>query len=132
MDTNALMVTFSSKSRHHEVWQAFLAGKYELAVTTPILLEYTEVMGRYFKKSTVDLFVELVAEAPNCFPTEVLYRWNLIQEDPDDDKFVDAAVAARVRFVVSNDKHFAVLKTIDFPSVEVITLDEFLEEVRAL
>ena len=48
------------------------------------------------------------------------------------DKFVDCAITANVKFVVTNDKHFKVLKKIDFPYVEVISATEFLEELDNL
>ena len=53
------------------------------------------------------------------------YNWNLIPADPDDNKFVDAAVSGNVDYLVTNDKHFKVLKSIEFPPVNVITLEEF-------
>lgn len=53
------------------------------------------------------------------------YKWLLIEKDPDDNKFVDCAIAGDLKFIVSNDKHFKILKEIKFPTVEVITSDEF-------
>jgi predicted nucleic acid-binding protein len=44
--------------------------------------------------------------------TEIYFRWNLIQADSDDNKFVDCAISARVRFIVTNDNHFKELKNI--------------------
>lgn len=53
------------------------------------------------------------------------YRWNLIKADPDDNKFADCAIAGRADSLVTNDKHFKVLKDIDFPRVTVVTPEEF-------
>jgi len=39
---------------------------------------------------------------------------------------------ANKRFVVSNDKHFRILKEIEFPSIEVISSDQFLEVLNGL
>ena len=58
------------------------------------------------------------------------FYWNLIVADPDDDKFVDCAIAGNADFIVSNDKHFNALKKIDFPKVKVITSDEFLAVLK--
>jgi uncharacterized protein len=68
----------------------------------------------------------MIINLPNAIPTEPYFRFNLIQNDPDDNKFVDCAITANVQFVVSNDKHFNILKTIDFPKVDVIKIDDFL------
>ncbi|MDE6753839.1 MAG: PIN domain-containing protein [Muribaculaceae bacterium] len=57
------------------------------------------------------------------------YKFDLIKVDPDDNKFVDCAVAGGARYIVSDDHHFEILKTIDFPKVEVITLEEMMKEI---
>lgn len=48
--------------------------------------------------------------------------------DPDDNKFVDCAICGGAELIVSNDKHFDVLKAIDFPYVKVMRLQEFCEK----
>jgi len=50
----------------------------------------------------------------------------LIEVDPDDNKFVDCAIAANALFIVTNDHHFDVLQTIPFPTVSIIRIDDFL------
>ncbi len=62
---------------------------------------------------------------PNVTLITPFYRWLLIPDDPDDNKFVDGAVAANVDYVVTNDEHFRVLQDIAFPPVQAITLQEF-------
>lgn len=57
------------------------------------------------------------------------FRFGLNEADPDDNKFVDCAIAANAKYIVSQDRHFDVLKTIPFPKVDVVTIDEFLTEI---
>ena len=54
------------------------------------------------------------------------FRLQLIEADHDDDKFVDCAFAANATYIVSDDKHYDVLKGIDFPKLLVLKLKEFL------
>lgn len=42
-----------------------------------------------------------------------------------DRKFVDCAFAGNVDFLVTNDKHFNSLKNLDFPKINVLTIQEF-------
>lgn len=56
----------------------------------------------------------------------------LIDKDKDDNKFVDCAVAAQAIFIVSNDKHYDVLKTIPFPKVDVVNIMEFLRYLKSI
>jgi predicted nucleic acid-binding protein len=69
--------------------------------------------------------VDAILNASHAEPITVYYKWNLITADPDDNKFVDCAVSANVDFIVTNDKHFNVLKNIDFPQINVIDIDAF-------
>lgn len=48
-----------------------------------------------------------------------------LQKNPDDNKFVDCAVASNADYIISHDKDFAILKTIPFPKVKVISSEEF-------
>ncbi len=101
--------------------------KFQIVVTTDILLEYQEVIGEAMGQEVVDDLLAFLNHASNVFQIEKYYYWNLIIADPDDDKFVDAAVAGNVDYIVTNDRHFRVLQNIAFPKVNTITADEFLE-----
>jgi predicted nucleic acid-binding protein len=50
---------------------------------------------------------------------------NLITADADDNKFSDCAFAGNVHFLVTDDKHFNQLRSIPFPAINVISLEEF-------
>lgn len=54
-----------------------------------------------------------------------LHEGRYIRKDPDDNKFVDCAFAANAAFIVSNDHHFDVLESIDFPKILVLRLQQF-------
>ena len=58
------------------------------------------------------------------------YHFNLIQVDPDDNKFVDCAIQANARFIVTNDHHYDILRQIEFPRVDIITLAAFLRFIQ--
>ena len=62
---------------------------------------------------------------PNVKYVNVFFHWNLIEADPDDNKFVDCAISANANYIVTEDKHFNVLKFIDFPKVNVINIEYF-------
>jgi predicted nucleic acid-binding protein len=51
----------------------------------------------------------------------------LINADPDDNKYTDCAIAGSANFIVSDDKHFLVLKAIPFPKITVLSIDEFIQ-----
>lgn len=47
----------------------------------------------------------------------------------DDNKFVDGAIAGNAQFIVTDDKHYNVLKDIPFPLVKVIKTEAFRDMV---
>lgn len=57
---------------------------------------------------------------------EFHFRFHLIKSDEDDNKFVDCAIAANARYIVTEDHHFDVLKSIEFPVVDIIRIDKFV------
>lgn len=71
--------------------------------------------------------MEIFIESTDVIFQKVFYNWNAISIDPDDNKFFDVAVAADVDFLVTNDKHFDIVKSIDFPKVKIINSNEFLK-----
>jgi predicted nucleic acid-binding protein len=58
-------------------------------------------------------------------PVVPYFKWNLIVADPDDNKFVDCALNAGAYYIVTNDKHFNILKQMNFPYVKTVGIDEF-------
>jgi predicted nucleic acid-binding protein len=55
---------------------------------------------------------------------KVYFRWDLIS-DHDDNKFVDCYIAAGAHYLISHDRHFNVLKSVNFPKVNVVRIEEF-------
>jgi uncharacterized protein len=127
IDTNILVASLSSKSKYHWIIQALREGKFELYVTEEIYLEYEEILKQKYNVIVANAFLNSLKELSNVIQTDIFYKWLLIQSDPDDDKFVDCAVAGNVDFLMTNDRHYNILKTIGFPPINVISLEEFEE-----
>ena len=130
LDTNVLFVSVSEFSPYYPIYRALKNREYELVVTTDVMLEYHEVIGDEMSQDVADDLIAFLSHASNVHKISKYYYWRLITADPDDDKFVDAAVAGNVDFIVSDDRHFRVLKKIVFPKVKVISTDEFLKMVE--
>ena len=127
LDTNVLLVSLSRKSRYHKIYDSFAKEKFEICVNDEILFEYEEILKKYFDDEVTENFLELIETAPNVIWINQYYKWNLISSDPDDNKFVDCAIACGAQFLVSNDKHFNILKEIEFPKIDVIKAEDFLK-----
>ena len=129
LDTNCLLQMISRQSPYFAVWKAFDEGKYLLCVSNEIINEYQEIIAQLTNQFVAENVIEFILNSPFCLRFDPQYRFNLIQEDPDDNKFVDCAIIANADYIVSDDKHFNKLKHIPFPRVEVKRLDDFHQEL---
>jgi putative PIN family toxin of toxin-antitoxin system len=129
IDTNSLLQCISRRSRYHDLWLSLLDGRNELCVSTEILEEYAEILERYTSPEFAESALGVITNNPFTVFVNPFYRFKLIEADPDDNKFVDCAVASNAKFVVTEDSHFDILKRIDFPKIEVIGLDDIIKQI---
>jgi len=133
LDTNCLLPITIPGSFGYEIWKGFRAGKFTICFSTEILLEYEEILMRISgNKEYTEAVITAIVKARNAERVVPSYRFNLIHADPDDNKFVDCAIAAGATFIVSNDKHFLELGNYGFPKVGLCSLSDFLNVVRSL
>lgn len=126
LDTNCLIAALSRHSEYYPVWSDFQAGKYILCVSNEILEEYQEIIKQKTSAVVARNVVDLLLKSHNVMFVTPHFKFELITADHDDDKFVDCAFAANATYIVSDDKHYDVLKEISFPKLLVLKLKEFL------
>ncbi|MET7256171.1 putative toxin-antitoxin system toxin component, PIN family [Dyadobacter jiangsuensis] len=127
LDTNVLLVSLPTHSKYHPIFQALLRKEYDLFISNETLMEYEEQIGRRLGIERTELQLIELLNLSNVYRVIPYYFWQLIEQDADDNKFIDCAVSAGADYLVSNDRHFDVLASIDFPKVEVIRAETFLE-----
>lgn len=132
LDTNCLIMAISAQNQYYKVWQDFLDGKYTLCVTNSIIEEYSEVIARNISPLISEFIIAAILNRKNVKRLDPSFEFHLIVADPDDDKFVDCAVAGNAKYIVSQDHHFNALKQVDFPKVDVITIQQFLRELEQI
>jgi putative PIN family toxin of toxin-antitoxin system len=125
LDTNVFLVSVLPRHKYWWVFQAILDREYDLLVSTDILTEYLEQCALRYGLKITEERLDFLLDLPNVELITPSFHWRLIHIDPDDDKFVDCAVAGNSDFIVTNDGHFNVLQDIPFPKVETLRIDEF-------
>lgn len=126
LDTNCLLISLSKRGDYYKVWKDFFAEKYTLCYTNEILIEYEEILTLKMGAVIAQNIIKAIITRKNTIKLDAHFRFNLIQLDVDDNKFVDCAIAANASYIVSQDHHFDILKNIDFPKVELIDIDTFV------
>ena len=126
LDTNCLLMSLSRRSRYYPVWRNLVDGKYTLCFTNEILAEYEEILTQKIGPEIASNVIKALLDLPNTKMVQVYYHLHLITADPDDDKFVDCAFKANAKYIVTQDRHYDVLRHTPFPRIYVIDIDEFL------
>lgn len=130
LDTNCLLQILPTRSPFHQMWNDILSGGVSLCVNSEILYEYEEILSQKTTAEIAHNVVEAIARLASTVFQESYIHFALIEQDVDDNKFVDCAIVTGARYVVTNDSHFDILKQIPWPKVDVITLNDFMKEMN--
>jgi uncharacterized protein len=126
LDTNVLLNTFLPNSANFWIWEALLNEELTLCVTSDILLEYEEIVQRFYGSTQLaDYVIDAILALPNLIVKNNTFFWRLIPNDEEDEKFADCYVAANAFCIITKDKHFRVLKENKFPPFKIFTPQEF-------
>ena len=124
LDTN-IFISAVLGGRLGVIIDEWKAGKFTLIITNAIAHEYLDVIKRpKFKIPQVEIVAAtdyLLQSAEFVTPQEQI---EIVVADLTDNKFLEAAVAGKVNFIVSGDNHLLELKP--FREIPIITAREFI------
>jgi len=124
LDTN-IFISAVLGGRLGVIIDEWKAGKFTLIITDAIAREYLDVINRSkFKIPQNEIIAAtdyLLRAAEFVTPQEEIH---IIVADLTDNKFLEAAVAGKVNFIVSGDNHLLELKS--FQEISIITAREFI------
>jgi putative PIN family toxin of toxin-antitoxin system len=127
IDTN-VMVSAYLGGRLETIIVAWIEGKFVLTVSNQIVNEYITVLSRpKFKiaRAELDDFAALIlSKAEFVVPGESI---RVVEADPSDNKFLEAAVTGQADYIISGDKHLRDLK--EFRGIAILTPSAFLEQL---
>ncbi|GAB5519996.1 MAG: hypothetical protein RhofKO_22470 [Rhodothermales bacterium] len=101
LDTNVLLVSVSPRSPYHWLYRALRNRRYNLVVTSAVLLEYEEIIGQHMGKAVAEDVLDALTRLTNVTQVHRYYHWELIEADYDDNKFVDCAIAGHADALVT-------------------------------
>lgn len=134
LDTNILVAAFrSTRGAANLLLGKLDDSRWQVNVSTPLLLEYEDVLKRsemkdFISESDVDTFLDgfgTIAENH-----EIFYLWRLLSKDANDAFILELAVRVQADFIVTyNKKDFPAAADFD---IQLITPKEFLQFVGDL
>ena len=134
VDTNIIFSGIFFRGLPGKILESVLTGIHQIILSEEIVSEYRQVIIRYSKKKKVSDFSAplekidiLIAESLLIDARDVITP---PCADPDDVKFLQAAMAAKAKYLVSGDKHL--LDVGEYPGGLVLKAQEFCRHVNLL
>ena len=126
IDTNIFVSSFFGGNpwRIIDLWKK---GKIILCLSKDILDEYTDVLQRIGLggEGEIGELLSLFAKGFNIVFTTRTPKIRAVKDDPDDDKFIECAVALKAEAIVTGDK---ALKTMgEYMGIKILTPQQFLK-----
>ncbi len=106
LDTNVLLQARAAGHEYHPILQAWLNQRFSLAVSAETMLEYEEVITERAGASRWAILEKLFLISSNVLRVDPTFRFHLVSNDVDDNKFTDCAVVASADYLVTDDHHF--------------------------
>jgi putative PIN family toxin of toxin-antitoxin system len=132
LDTNVLISSVISTGVPHEIVVKGFSSEYQIVVSVATLTEFRGTLLKYPEKfqmdeediqkevETIRYFAEFVD------PDEEI---TAVDDDPDEDKFLEAAVAGNIDYIVSGDRHLLDLDS--FQGIDTVEPRAFYERLTA-
>ncbi len=127
IDTNVFVSSFfgGNPRRVIELWKT---GKVTLCLSRDIVDEYIEVLARLGleREQEIKELLSLFAQGFHCIFAGRTPKIRAVREDPDDDKFIECAVALKAECIISGDKAFLTVK--NYMGLEILNPRKFLDD----
>ena len=127
VDTNVFISGIFFSGPPYEILRAWKNNKIQIVVSPEILEEYyrvSEELNSKFNQINIEEFIELLTIEAELISTPITSV--KICDDPDDDKFIACAIAAKVKTIVSGDKHL--LQVAGYNKIEILKPRLFFEK----
>ncbi len=129
IDTNVFVSSFFGGNpwKIIDLWKK---EKITLCLSHAVLDEYIDVLGRIGMKDEAELeeLLALFSKGFNILFTTKTPKIKIVENDPDDDKFIECAVALKADTVISGDR--AVLAIKEYMGIKILTPQQFLGKYK--
>ena len=130
LDTNVLISGVIATGVPHRVLVAGYSDDYQIVASVETLDEFRATLRKYPDRFNMDDdAIQREVETVRYFAEFVDPEADIsaVDADPDDDKFLEAAVSGDVNYLVSGDQHLLDLNS--FRTVDIVTPRQFFERI---
>ena len=125
IDTNVFVSSFFG-GNPRKVVDLWKQGKLTLCLSKEIISEYTAVLNRIGLENQKELkeILALFARGLHSVFAGKTPLLKIVNDDPDDDKFIECAVALKAHYIISGDK--ALKEVSEYMGIKILNPKEFL------
>ncbi len=127
VDTNVFISSFfgGNPRKIIDLWKS---GQITLCLSRPIIDEYVDVLRRMGLQNERELeeLLGLFAHGFHVLFTAKTPKVNVVENNADDDKFIECAVALHSKYIISGDK--ALRKIQDYMGIKIQSPKQFFDE----
>lgn len=126
LDTNVFISGIFFGGPPSQILQSWRQSKTRIVLTEQILTEYQRI-GEELSAKYPSVNIKQIIELFTVFGEFVEARGisETICDDPDDNKFIECAIASQIKLIVSGDKHL--LNISGYKNIEVLKPREFVD-----
>jgi uncharacterized protein len=127
VDTNIFVSSFfgGNPKKIIDFWKE---GEITLCLSRAIFDEYIDVLARLGLKDEKEFeeLLSLFSQSYNILFTKKTPKIKIVKNDPDDDKFIECAVALKAEIVITGDREVLAVK--EYKGIRILTPRSFLDE----
>jgi len=120
LDTNTLISAIVwDGSISEKMLTEFIKNKTKIYISLQILAEFQKILKREFKyddEQILNITGQVLAFSILIEPT---IKLNVVEDDPDDNMFIECALTAKAKYIITMDEHL--LKIEEYENIKIIT-----------
>jgi len=129
VDTNVFISSFfgGNPRKIIDLWKS---GQITLCFSKPIVDEYIEVLRRLGLQSgkEIEELLNLFAHGFHVVFTAQTPELHVVEKDPDDNMFIECAVALKAGFIITGDRALKAIQ--EYMNIKIVSPKEFLSKYR--
>lgn len=131
VDTNVFISSFfgGNPRKIIDLWKS---GEITLCISKPIVDEYIEVLRRLGlqNEKEIEELLSLFAHGFHVIFTAKTPQLRIVEKDPEDNMFIECAVALKAGFVITGDKALKAIQK--YMNIKIVSPNEFPSKYRIL
>jgi len=126
LDTNIFISGIFWEGASEKVLYAWADDKFKLAISSEIIAEIVKTLMNFkIPLSFNDILLWLSILLWKAELVEPEEKLDIVKDDPEDNKFIEAAITGKADLIISQDKHLLSLK--EYEEIKIISPEEAMD-----